>query len=315
MRVFVAGAGGAVGRRLVPQLVANGHEVVATTRNRERLDGLRALGARAVVMDGLDAASVGKAVARAEPEVVMHEMSALRGFVDLRHFDDGFAITNELRTRGTDHLLAAAEAVDARRFVAQSFTGWPNVRSGSAVKSEADDLDPSPPAAQRGSLEAIRYLEQAVVTAPFEGLVLRYGSLYGPGTSMEDEYPRLIRKRKLPVVGDGAGVWSFVHVDDAAAATVLALDHGHPGVYNVVDDDPAAAAEWIPYLADCLGARPPRRVPVWVARLAVGEVGVSMMTRIRGSSNEKARRELGWEPRRPSWRQGFREGPNSRAAA
>ncbi len=315
MRVFVAGAGGAVGRRLVPQLVANGHEVVATTRNRERLDGLRALGARAVVMDGLDAASVGEAVARAEPEVVMHEMSALRGFVDLRHFDDGFAITNELRTRGTDHLLAAAEAVGARRFVAQSFTGWPNVRSGSAVKSEADDLDPSPPAAQRRSLEAIRYLERAVVTAPFEGLVLRYGSLYGPGTSMEDEYPGLIRKRKLPVVGDGAGVWSFVHVDDAAAATVLALNHGRPGVYNVVDDDPAAAAEWIPYLADCLGARLPRRVPVWVARLAVGEVGVSMMTRIRGSSNEKARRELDWEPCRPSWRQGFREGLTSKAAA
>ncbi len=314
MRVFVAGAGGAIGRHLVPRLVAHGHEVVATTRGRAKLHELRSLGAEPVEMDGLDAASVGEAVARAEPEVVIHEMTALSGSLDLRRFDDDFALTNELRTRGTDHLLAAAEAVGARRFVAQGYTGWTNARSGGAVKTEADELDPSPPAAQRRSLSANRYLEQAVTNAPLEGVVLRYGSLYGPDTSISGEYAELIRRRKLPVVGDGAGVWSFVHIDDACAATVLALDHG-AGVYNVVDDDPAAAAEWVPYLAECLGARPPRHVPAWFARLLVGEVGVSMMTRIRGSSNAKARRELGWEPRWRSWREGFRDGLVDRAAA
>jgi nucleoside-diphosphate-sugar epimerase len=315
MRVFVAGAGGAIGRRLVPQLVASGHEVVASTRGPAKLAELVSLGAEPIEMDGLDAASVGEAVARAEPEVVIHEMTALSGSLDLRHFDDGFALTNELRTRGTDHLLAAAEAVGARRFVAQGYTGWTNARTGTAVKTEADELDPAPPAAQRRSLEANRYLERAVTTAPLEGVVLRYGSLYGPDTSISGEYSELIRRRRLPVVGDGAGIWSFVHVDDAAAATVLALDRGAPGVYNVVDDDPVAAAEWIPYLADCLGAPPPRRVPAWLARFVVGEVGVSMMTRIRGSSNAKARRELGWEPRWRSWREGFRNGLLDRAAA
>jgi len=315
MRVFVAGAGGAIGRHLVPQLVAHGHEVVATTRGGARLDELRSLGAEPVEMDGLDAASVGEAVALAEPEIVIHEMTALSGSLDLRHFDDDFALTNELRTRGTDHLLAAAEAVGARRFVAQGYTGWTNARSGGAVKTEEDELDPSPPAAQRRSLEANRYLERAATTARLEGVVVRYGSLYGPDTSISGEYAELIRRRRLPVVGDGAGVWSFVHVDDACAATVLAVEHGGPGVYNVVDDEPATAAEWIPYLAECLGAPPPRHVAAWFARFVVGEVGVSMMTRIRGSSNAKARRELGWEPRWRSWREGFRDGLVDRAAA
>ena len=309
MRVFVAGASGVVGRRLVPQLVDRGHDVVATARTPEKLDTLRARGAEAVVIDGLDAASVGEAVATAEPEAVIHQMSALAGMSDLRRFDEGFALTNELRTRGLDHLLTASEAVGVRRFVAQGYTGWPNERVGGPVKIESDPLDPDPPAQQRRSIEAIGYLERAVTSAaPIEGVALRYGSLYGPGTSMANEYADLIRARKLPLVGDGAGVWSFIHVDDAAKAAVVAAEGGAPGVYNIVDDDPAPVSVWLPYLAECLGARPPRHVPAWIARFAIGEVGVSMMTQIRGASNAKARRELGWEPAWRSWRKGFVSG-------
>ena len=309
MRVFVAGASGVIGRQLVPRLVEQGHEVTASTRSREKSKELRALGAKAMVMDGLDAASVGEALGRAEPEVVVHQMTALAGVGDLRRFDEGFAATNELRTRGTDHLLAAADAVGVRRFVAQSYTGWPNERAGGPVKSEDDPLDPSPPAQQSRSLEAIRYLERRVTTgAPIEGVVLRYGSLYGPGTSMAVEYAQMIRERKLPLVGGGGGIWSFTHVDDAASATVLAVDRGTPGLYNVVDDEPAPVAEWLPYLSECLGARPPRHVPAWLARVAIGEVGVSMMTEVRGSSNAKAKRELGWSPAWRTWREGFRHG-------
>lgn len=308
MRVFVAGAGGVIGHRLVPLLVERGHQVVATTRDAGRSGGLRALGSTPAVMDGLDAASVGEAMAWAEPDVVVHQMTALTGFGDLKNFDRGFATTNELRTRGTDNLLAAADAVGVGRFVAQSFTGWPNERSGAPVKSEDDPLEPKPPAHQRESLEAIRYLERTVLAAAPVGLVLRYGSLYGPGTSMANEYAQLIRERKLPLVGDGAGMWSFVHADDAAAATVLAVEGGDRGVYNVVDDEPAPVAKWLPCLAEILGARPPRQVPAWLARFAIGDVGVEMMTRIRGSSNAKAKRELGFDPMWPSWRQGFRDG-------
>jgi nucleoside-diphosphate-sugar epimerase len=309
MRVFVAGASGAVGRRLVPQLVDRGHNVVATARSPEKLDALRALGADGVVMDGLDAASVGEAVARAEPEVVIHQMTSLAGMSDLRRFDEEFALTNELRTRGLDHMLTASEAVGVRRFVAQSYTGWPNERAGGPVKTESDPLDSDPPAQQRRSIEAIAHLERAMTSAaPIEGVALRYGSLYGPGTSMANEYADLVRARKLPLVGDGAGVWSFIHVDDAAAAAVVAAERGAPGVYNIVDDEPAPVSVWLPYLAECLGARPPRHVPAWIARFAIGEVGVSMMTQIRGASNAKARRELGWEPVWSSWREGFVSG-------
>jgi nucleoside-diphosphate-sugar epimerase len=309
MRVFVAGASGAVGRRLVPKLIERGHEVVATGRRPEKLDGLRALGAETVVMDGLDPASVGEAVAVAEPEVVIHQMTALAGMSDLRHFDAGFARTNELRTRGLDHLLAAADAVGVRRVVAQSYTGWPNQRAGGPVKTERDPLDPDPPKHQRRSIEAIAYLERAVTSAaPIQGIALRYGSLYGPGTSMSEEYASLIRARKLPVVGGGTGIWSFVHVDDAAAAAVVAAEGGPAGVYNIVDDEPARVSEWLPYLAECLGARPPRHVPAWIARFAIGDVGVSMMTRVRGASNAKAKAELGWEPAWRTWRDGFVSG-------
>jgi 2-alkyl-3-oxoalkanoate reductase len=305
MRVFVAGAAGAIGRRLVPQLVARGHEVFASTTKAEKLADLRALGAEAVVMDGLDAASVGDAVARTEPEAIVHQMTALAGITDLKHFDDTFAVTNELRTTGTDHLLAATEAVGVRRFAAQSFTGWTNAREGSGLKAEADPLDPHPPKNQTKTLAAIRRLEVSVLNAQLEGIVLRYGSFYGPGAS--EELVELVRRRKLPIVGGGGGVWSWIHLDDAASATVAALERGRRGRFNIVDDEPAPVSEWLPYLADCLGAKPPRRIAVWLARLAVGEVGVSLMTQIRGSSNAKAKRELGWQPRW-SWRTGFRAG-------
>ena len=307
MRVFVAGAAGAIGRQLLPQLAAGGHQVTASTRNPAKAERLRALGAEPVVVDGLDAAAVGEAVARAEPEAVIHQMTALSGDFDLRRFDRMFAVTNRLRTSGTDHLLAAAVAAGAGRFIAQSYTGWTNPREGGPVKTEEDPLDPSPPSGQRESLAAIGYLERAVTSAgQLDGIVLRYGSFYGLGAS--DTLAGLVRKRKVPVIGNGAGIWSFLHISDAAAATVCALERGAPGVYNVVDDEPASVAEWLPFLARAVGAGAPYRVPRWIGRLAAGETGVSMMTRIRGSSNAKAKRELGWQPAWPSWRQGFRGG-------
>ena len=307
MRVFVAGAAGAVGQQLLPQLIAQGHQVTASTRNPAKAARLRELGAEPVVVDGLDAVAVGEAVARAEPGAVVHQMTSLAGRSDLRHFDRTFAVTNQLRTQGTDHLLAAAAAAGARRFIAQSYTGWPNIRQGGPVKTEDDPLDPDPPAAQRESLAAIEYVERVVpAAAPVQGIVLRYGSFYGPGAS--DEFVGLVRKRRLPIIGDGAGIWSFLHIRDAAAATVAALERGRPGIYNVVDDEPARVAEWLPFLARAVGARPPRRVPVWLGRLAAGEVAVSAMTRIRGSSNARAKQEFGWQPVWPSWRQGFAHG-------
>ena len=309
MKVFVAGASGAIGRRLVPRLVESGHEVVATTRSREKVDELRRLGAVPVLLDGLDAPGVAEAVARAEPAVIVHQMTALAGMDDLRNFDRGFAATNELRTRGTDYLLTAAQAAGVRRFVVQSYTGWPNVRGGGPVKTEQDPLDPRPPKAQSETLAAIRYMEKAVLDAPVEGMILRYGSFYGPGAS--EPLVELIRKRKFPIVGGGEGVWSWIHIDDAAAATVAAAERGSPGIYNIVDDDPAPVADWLPYLAEAVGAKPPRHVPVWLGRIAAGEVGVSMMTRVRGSSNAKAKRELEWQPVWESWRQGFRHLENS----
>jgi nucleoside-diphosphate-sugar epimerase len=306
MRVFLAGATGAVGSRLVPQLVARGHQVTATTRSAGKVERLRVLGADPVVVDGLDGVAVGEAVARAEPDAIIHQMTALAGTPDMKRFDRWFAITNTLRTRGTEHLLAAARAAGVQRLIAQSYTNWPNVPDGGPVKTEDDPLDPSPPAQQRESLAAIRFLEKAVLEAPLEGIVLRYGNFYGPGAS--ESLVEMVMKRKMPLVGDGGGIWSWIHVDDAASATVAALEHGRRGIYNIVDDDPAALSEWLPYLADALGARKPMRVPVWLGRLVAGEVGVSMTTRVRGSSNAKARRELDWQPSWRSWRDGFRRG-------
>ena len=309
MRVFVAGATGAVGRQLVPQLVRGGHHVIATTRTEAKVDALWNLGAEPVVLDALDAAAVGEAVAKAEPDAIVHQLTALTGQSDLKHFDRTFAQTNQLRTVGTDNLLAAARAAGVPRFVAQSFAGWP---AGPALpgqpatlSTEADPFDPAPPKHQRASLAAIQHVERAVTTAPLDGVVLRYGLLYGPVAS--EDWVRLLRKRRLPIVGAGGGIWSMTHVDDAAASAVAALT-APPGVYNVVDDEPAPVREILAELAAAAGARPPSRVPAWLARPLAGEVGVAMMTRSRGVSNAKARRELGWTPRWATWRDGFRHG-------
>jgi nucleoside-diphosphate-sugar epimerase len=311
MRIVVAGATGALGRRLVPLLVERGHEVAGMTRSPAKAADLRAAGAEPVVADALDRDAVQRAVGQARPEVVVHQLTALAGLTNSRRFDQGFALTNRLRTEGTDHLLAAARAAGARRFVAQSFAGWPFARVGGPVKTEEDPLDPNPPAEFRRPLDAIRHLESAVLGAEgLEGVVLRYGGFYGPGTSVGDGGFLLeeIRRRRLPIVGAGTGVWSFVHIDDAAAATVAAVERGAPGIYQIVDDDPAPVSAWLPALAAAIGAKPPRRVPAWVARLVAGEHGVVLFTDIRGASNAKAKRELGWNPAYPSWRQGFRTG-------
>lgn len=310
-RVFVAGATGAIGKRLVPWLVASGYEVIGMTRNGAKAETLRELGAEPVVADGLDPIAVMKAVMHAEPDVVVHEMTGLSGITSLKHFDRQFARTNLLRTKGTDYLLEASRAAGARRFIAQSFGNWDYERTGSKIKTEEDPLDPDPPNDQVESLRAIRHLERAVLdTHGIEGIVLRYANFYGPGTGIaaDGEIAPLLRKRRYPIVGDGRGVWSFVHIDDAAIATVAAIEVGRPGVYNVADDDPACTAEWLPELAKAIGAKPPRHVPAWLARLGAGEAGVSMFTRIRGASNAKARRELAWIPRFRSWRTGFFEG-------
>jgi nucleoside-diphosphate-sugar epimerase len=306
MRVFVAGGAGALGRRLVPQLVARGHEVTATTRSAGKTGELRALGARPVVVDGLDAVAVGRAVAEAQPDAIVHQMTAIGGAPDLRHFDRWFATTNELRTAGTRHLLAAAQASGVEKVVVQSYTGWTNSRTGGPVKTEEDPFDPEPAKAQREAMAAIQFLEKAVVEAPLTGIVLRYGNFYGPGAS--ESMVELLRARKMPIIGRGTGVWSFIHLDDAAAATVAAVERGETGVYNVTDDDPAPVAEWLPHMADAVGAKPPMRLPVWLARAAAGEVIVRWMTEGRGASNEKAKRELGWQPTWTSWRDGFRHG-------
>jgi 2-alkyl-3-oxoalkanoate reductase len=315
MRIFVAGATGALGRRLVPLLVAGGHQVTAMTRSPAKAGGLRAAGAEPVVADALDREAVLAAVTAARPEVVVHQLTDLAGVTNLRKFDAGFAATNRLRTEGTDHLLAAARAAGTRRFVAQSFAGWPFARIGGPVKTEDDPLDPDPPAELRRTLDAIRRLEAAVLGAQgIEGLVLRYGGFYGPGTSagaggyMLDD----LRRRRFPIVGAGTGVWSFIHIDDAATATAAAVERGAPGIYQIVDDDPAPVSDWLPALAAAAGARPPRRVPVWLARLLVGEHGVVLMNEVRGAANAKARRELGWTPTYRSWRQGFRSGLGDR---
>ena len=311
MRIFLAGATGAVGRRLLPMLVGAGHDVVGTTRSPRRARAVEAAGAEAVVLNALDRDAVLSAVAAAKPDVVIHQLTALAGPAKLRRFDDYFAQTNRLRTEGTDNLLAAARAAGTRRFVAQSYTGWPNPRTGTAVKTEDDPLDPQPTAASRRTLAAIRYLESTVTAAgDIEGVVVRYGSLYGPGTALgiNGELLEMVRRRRLPIVGGGTGVWSHVHIDDAAAATLLATQQGAPGRYNIVDDEPAPVWQWLPELAAAIGAKPPRRLPAWLARPLLGEHGISLMTAIRGSSNAKAKRGLQWELSYPSWRQGFRTG-------
>jgi nucleoside-diphosphate-sugar epimerase len=301
MRVFVAGGTGVIGRRLVPQLVARGHQVTATTTSAGKLGVLEQWGAEGIVMDGLDAASVGAAVAAAWPDAIVNQMTALSvahaGRPNLRRADRFFATTNRLRSEGTDHLLAAAEATGVSHVVAQGHASMNGIRKGGWVKTEEDPLE-----VVEGT-KAINHLEDVVVRAG--GAVLRYGGFYGQGAN--DDQVKLVRKRLFPLVGGGTGYVSWVHVDDAASATVLAVEQKAKGVFNIVDDEPAPVSEWLPYLAECAGAKPPRRVPVWLARLLAGEMVVGMMTEGRGFSNAKAKRELGWELRYPSWRQGFKE--------
>ncbi|HEY6634844.1 MAG TPA: NAD(P)-dependent oxidoreductase [Acidimicrobiia bacterium] len=309
MRVFVAGATGAIGRQLVPRLVERGHVVHAMTRSESKEDMLRQLGATPVLADALDAGQVASVVDQAMPEAIIHELTAI-GEVNTRTLDRDFEMTNRLRTTGTDNLLAAAKTAGVRRLVAQSIGVWSYARTGGPVKTEEDPLDGAPPREMREVVSAIRHLEHAVLDAGWiEGIVLRYGAFYGPGTSMAPGAPQfeMIRSGKFPLVGDGGGVWSFIHVADAAEATVAALERGRPGIYNIVDDDPAPVSVWLPELARQLGAREPRRVPGFVGRLFAGEAGLAMMTESRGASNEKAKDELGWRPSHPSWRQGLTE--------
>jgi 2-alkyl-3-oxoalkanoate reductase len=312
MKVFVAGATGALGKQLVPMLVEGGHEVTGMTRSPAKQDQIRQLGASPAVADALDPEAVAKVVAEAEPEVVIHELTAIDTGALVRSIDKMFATTNRLRTEGMDHLLAAGRAVGARRFIAQSFAGWPFERTGGPIKTEEDPLQANPPKTVSETLAGIRHVEEIAGANGIEGFALRYGGFYGPGTSIslnpDGEQVTMIRKRRLPVIGNGAGIWSLVHIRDAAAATAAAVDRGEPGVYNVVDDEPVAVGELLPELAKAVGAKPPRHIPRWLGRLIAGEGNTIMMTEVRGASNAKAKRELGWELQYPSWRQGFKEG-------
>lgn len=306
MHVFVAGGSGVLGRRLVPQLVARGHAVTATTTSEAKLDLLTQLGADGVVMDGLDAASVDEAVARARPDVVVHQMTAIStphaGKPDIKHPDRWFAATNRLRSEGTDHLLAAAGAHAVSHVVAQGYASWNGAPRGGWVKTEEDPLNLMEGTASHAGLRILQQVEEKVLG--IGGAVLRYGALYGPGAI--DDQVTLLRKRQYPLVGRGTGYSSWIHLDDAAGATVLAVEQKATGVFNIVDDEPAPAAEWLPYLAECAGAKPPMRIPIWLGRLLAGNQAVVMMAEGRGFSNAKAKRELGWQLRYPSWRQGFR---------
>jgi nucleoside-diphosphate-sugar epimerase len=309
MRIFLAGATGALGKRLVPLLVSAGHHVTGMTRFIANVPQLTDMGAEPAVAEALDRAAVMEAVMNAHPDVVVHQLTALTKMRNFKHFDDELALTNRLRTEGTQYLLAAAKAAGARRFVAQSYAGWPNTRTGGRIKTEEDPLDSNPPKNMRRTLDAIRQLEQMVTSADgLTGIVLRYGGFYGPGTSLGagGHFLEAVRRRQLPVVGAGTGVWSFLHIDDAANATRAAIEDGPGGIYNIVDDEPAEVRAWLPDLAAAIGARPPRHIPNWLARLFIGEAGLSVMNEARGSSNAKARTVLGWRPYYSSWREGFR---------
>jgi 2-alkyl-3-oxoalkanoate reductase len=309
MKILLAGATGAVGRRLIPLLTAAGHEVAGLTRSPAKADLLRKIGAAPIVEDALDPAAVMDVVRLLKPEIVIHQLTSIPRNIDLRNFDREFTLTNRLRKEGTDYLLAAARAAGVGRFIAQSFAGWPYARLGGPIKTEEDPLDPDPPTTFRRTLEAIRYLESVTGETGLEGLVLRYGFFYGPGTAISERGSMVndVRKRRVPVIGGGGGVWSFTHVDDAARFTRAAVERGAPGVYNIVDDDPAPVSQWLPALAEALGAKPPRRIPAWIARFVIGDA-VVFMTEVRGASNAKAKQAFGLNLIWPSWRDGFKEG-------
>jgi nucleoside-diphosphate-sugar epimerase len=312
MKIFIAGASGAIGSHLVPQLVARGHDVVGSTRSAVKTGMLRALGAEPMIVDALDPGSVADAVAKTEPEVIVHQATALNGPVNFRNVKRMAAATNRLRTEGTDHLLAAGRAVGVRRFVAQSNYAVLE-RTGGPVVDESGQIDPNPPRDTKGGIDALRHLEEQVTGITWaDGIVLRYGGFYGPGTNIEAApdavMANLIRKRRLPVIGGGGGIWSMVHITDAASATVAVIERGKPGIYNAADDEPAPVRDMLLELARVLRARPPRRIPAWPVRLLAGKGAVEIMTQSRGISSDKIKRELGWTPQYPSWRTGFTEG-------
>jgi nucleoside-diphosphate-sugar epimerase len=311
MRIFLAGASGAIGQTLIPLLVQRQHEVFGAFRNPANSDRVRSLGATPVVLDALDGAAVNSRIAEIRPQAVIHQLTAIPARLDLRHIDRDFEMTNRLRTEGTRNLATAAVKAGVERFIAQSFAGWPYARRGITLKTEEDDLDPSPPPQMKAMLDAIEMLEHTTVREQgFTGIVLRYGPLYGPHSSIAKDGTMVeeIRQHKVPLIGQGTGVWSFLHLHDAATATVAALTHAQRGIYNIVDDDPAPVVEWLPYLAECVGAKPPMHVPNLLAKMLVGEHAVTMMNDIRGVSNAKARKELHWTPKWSSWKQGFRDG-------
>jgi nucleoside-diphosphate-sugar epimerase len=311
MRVFVTGGTGAIGKFLLPLLLENKHEVVALTRSVIKATALEESGVSAVIADPLDKNALTAAVRRAEPEVIIHELTALSKAGNFRKLDEEFTLTNRFRTEVTDTLLAAARTIGTPRFIAQSYCGWPYARTGGPVKTEEDPLDPKPPENFVRTLAAIRSLEDKIRSTTFlQGIALRYGNFYGPGTAIGKRgmVVEMVRKRRLPIIGGGGGVWSFIHILDAARATLAAMTRGAPGIYNIVDDEPAKVSTWLPVLAAAVGAKPPYKIPHWLGELLVGKNGVMMMTQIRGCSNAKAKKELGWAPVYPSWRIGFVDG-------
>jgi len=311
MNIFLAGATGAIGSRLTPLLVAAGHSVTGTTRHADKAEAIRGVGAIPAIVDGLDAKAVLKAVQRAEPEVIIHELTAIPAKLNLRRFDEAFALTNRLRCEGTDNLLAAAEKVCCRRFIAQSYAVWVYAREGGWIKTEEAPLISTPEPSVRKSFEAIRHVEEAVLhDQRVGGIILRYGGLYGPGTSLGKggSFLEDIRRRRMPIIGEGTGYWSFLHIEDAASATLAAVDAVDLGFYNICDDEPAPVSQWLPFLAHALEAKPPRRIPKWIGRMAIGPHGVAWMTEIRGASNRKAKSLLRWKLKWPSWRTGFLQG-------
>ncbi len=312
MKIFILGGTGVIGRYLIPLLVSEGHEITALVRSAERISEAEKIGAKGVPADLFNEEELISLIKKTEPEIIIHQLTALAGVTgNFRKFDQEFELTNRFRTVVTDTLLKAAELTGVRRFIAQSFCGWPFAREGGLVKTEEDPLDPDPPASLSRTLNAIKHLESAVKkSGKVEALALRYGLFYGPGTSiaMDGAVINLIKNRKFPIVGNGGGIWSFVHVQDAAGATVKAVSKGEPGIYNIVDNEPAPVSIWMPFLADALEVKPPRKIPLWVGKMMLGEAGISMMTKIRGGSNAKAKRKLGWEPVYASWRDGFVNG-------
>jgi 2-alkyl-3-oxoalkanoate reductase len=319
MKILLAGASGAIGRALIPLLIQQQHEVTGVFRNPAHADRVKSLGATPMILDALDAQAVGKAFAETKPQAVINQLTAIPPRIDLRHFDRDFALTNQLRTEGTRNLTTAAANAGVEKFIAQSFAGWPYAPRGIILKTEEDDLDPAPPPQLKTSLDAIETLERTVLReSGFTGIILRYGPLYGPYTSIalggngvpEGSVVEDLRHHKLPLIGQGTGAWSFLHIHDAAAATVAALTHAQRGIYNIVDDDPGLVSDWLPYLAECIGAKPPMHLPNTIARMMVGEHAVALMNDVRGVSNEKAKRELAWTPKWTSWRRGFREALN-----